>query len=100
MLDLGDVLYAPTTFRDGTGRLLMVAWLQELRKGGGFDYAGCLSVPRLLTLQGESCWILWCLAYFDTQLLDWIKFSKDHAPMKAPRRRCRRSWQADAGSAC
>ena len=52
LLDLGDVLYAPTTFRDGSGRLLMVAWLQELRKGGGFDYAGCLSVPRLLHLQG------------------------------------------------
>lgn len=54
MLDLGDVLYAPNTFRDAGGRLLMVAWLQELRKGGGFDYAGCLSVPRELSLQGLS----------------------------------------------
>jgi len=30
----------------------MLAWLQELRKGGGFDYAGCLSIPRELSLQG------------------------------------------------
>lgn len=30
----------------------MLAWLQELRSGGGFDYAGCLSLPRVLTLQG------------------------------------------------
>lgn len=53
LLDMGNVLYAPTVFA-GTDRVLMVAWLQELRKGGPFDYAGCLSVPRVLTLQGLS----------------------------------------------
>jgi hypothetical protein len=37
----------------------MVAWLQELRKGGGFDYAGCLSTPRVLTLQGKMLFFLW-----------------------------------------
>ena len=55
-LDLGDVLYAPNAFEDARGRVLMLAWLQELRGGasGGFDYAGCLSLPRVLTLQGGS----------------------------------------------
>ena len=52
MLDLGDVLYAPNCFTDGQGHTIMFGWLQELRKGGGFDYAGCLSVPRVLTHQG------------------------------------------------
>ena len=52
LLDLGDILYAPTIFRDASGRCLMVAWLQELRKGGAWDYAGCLSMPRRLSLQG------------------------------------------------
>ncbi|KAK9807040.1 hypothetical protein WJX72_011542 [[Myrmecia] bisecta] len=51
LLDLGDVLYAPNSFRDASGRTLMLAWLQELRKGGGFDYAGCLSLPRVLALR-------------------------------------------------
>ena len=51
-LDLGDILYAPNAFVDGQGRTLMLAWLQELRKGGGFDYAGCLSLPRVLNLRG------------------------------------------------
>ncbi len=54
LLDLGDILYAPTTFRDASGRLLMVAWLQELREGGGFDYAGSLSVSHLMHLTGEG----------------------------------------------
>ena len=52
MLDLGDVLYAPTVFTDAQGRLVMLAWMQELRAAAGRLYAGCLSVPRLLTLQG------------------------------------------------
>ena len=52
VLDLGDVLYAPTVFTDGQGRLVMLAWMQELRAAAGRLYAGCLSVPRLLSLQG------------------------------------------------
>jgi sucrose-6-phosphate hydrolase SacC (GH32 family) len=52
-LDLGDILYAPNAFTDAHGRTLMVAWLQDLRQGGSFDYAGCLSVPRVLILQGQ-----------------------------------------------
>lgn len=53
-LDLGDILYAPNTLTDPQGRTLMFAWLQELRKGGGFDYAGCLSLPRVLSLRGNN----------------------------------------------
>ena len=52
LLDLGDVLYAPTIFRDSKDRILMLGWLQELRKGGQWDYAGCLSAPRVLSQQG------------------------------------------------
>ena len=51
-LDLGDILYAPNTLQTPDGRTLLLAWLQELRRGGGFDYAGCLSIPRELSLQG------------------------------------------------
>ena len=51
-LDLGDILYAPNTLRAPGGRTLLLAWLQELRRGGGFDYAGCLSLHREITLQG------------------------------------------------
>ena len=32
----------------------MLAWLQELRQGGGFDYAGCLSLPRLLSYKSRA----------------------------------------------
>lgn len=52
LLDLGDCLYAPNCFRDAKGRNVMLAWLQELRKGGGFDYAGCISLPRILIYKG------------------------------------------------
>lgn len=55
LLDLGDVLYAPNCFRDDTGRLLMVGWMQEgaSRDSSLFEYSGCLSLPRVLTQQGE-----------------------------------------------
>lgn len=54
LLDLGDVLYAPNCFQDAQGRSIMLAWLQELRQGGGFDYAGCISLPRVLSYKGTS----------------------------------------------
>lgn len=48
-LDLGDVLYAPNLLVDAAGRTVLYGWLQERRGGvGSYDYAGCLSVPRLL----------------------------------------------------
>ena len=31
---------------------ILMAWLHEARAGGGFDYAGCLSLPRVLSLRG------------------------------------------------
>ena len=56
VLDLGDMLYAPNCFRDGRGRHVMVAWLQEhASRQTAFDYSGCITLPRVLTLAGESC---------------------------------------------
>jgi len=52
--------HASLAYRVGSSRALekrpegcyFLDAMQELRKGGGFDYAGCLSVPRLITLRG------------------------------------------------
>ncbi len=35
------------------GRMLLWGWLQERRKVGSYDYAGCLSVPRVMHIRGE-----------------------------------------------
>ncbi|CAG9465064.1 unnamed protein product [Pedinophyceae sp. YPF-701] len=48
-LDNGDILYAPNHFVDKHGRHLLWGWLQERRNADGTGYAGCLTVPRLLT---------------------------------------------------
>lgn len=50
-LDLGDILYAPNTLEDEQGRCLLWGWLQERPRIGDHSYAGCLSVPRVLSLQ-------------------------------------------------
>ncbi|KFM23987.1 Beta-fructofuranosidase, insoluble isoenzyme CWINV6 [Auxenochlorella protothecoides] len=47
-LDLGDVLYAPNVLQDREGRWLLWGWLQEKRRVGSYDYAGCLTLPREL----------------------------------------------------
>jgi sucrose-6-phosphate hydrolase SacC (GH32 family) len=53
VLDLGDMLYAPNCFRDGQERHIMVAWLQEhASRQASFDYSGCITLPRVLTLSG------------------------------------------------
>eukprot|EP00775_Hariotina_reticulata_P002344 gene2344-2651_t len=52
-LDLGDVLYAPNVMRDDYGRVIMWGWLQERRTVGTYDYAGCMTVPRLLHLDHD-----------------------------------------------
>lgn len=53
-LDLGDLLYAPNCFEDGRGRHIMLGWLQEhASREGDFDYAGCLTLPRILTVRGK-----------------------------------------------
>jgi len=55
VLDLGDMLYAPNCFRDGGGRHVMVAWLQEhASRQTSFDYSGCITLPRVLTLAGAQ----------------------------------------------
>eukprot|EP00803_Ostreobium_quekettii_P007954 evm.model.scf_929.2 EVM.evm.TU.scf_929.2 scf_929:6204-10003(+) len=53
-LDLGDILYAPNITKDAEGRNLLWGWLQERRKVGSYDYAGCLSVPRVLSIKGNK----------------------------------------------
>ena len=77
MLDLGDVLYAPTVFTDAQGRLVMLAWMQELRSGQGRLYAGCLSVPRLLTLRGMPASLMspWGMPGFVLGALPWAASS-------------------------
>lgn len=35
------------------GRVLLWGWLQERRKVGSYNYAGCLTVPRVLYIRGE-----------------------------------------------
>lgn len=35
------------------GRHILWAWLQERRKVGSYDYAGCMCVPRLIYKKGD-----------------------------------------------
>ncbi|GLI58965.1 hypothetical protein VaNZ11_000751, partial [Volvox africanus] len=52
-LDLGNVLYAPNILDDTVkGRTLLWGWGQEQRnKVDVYDYAGCLTLPRVLWLE-------------------------------------------------
>ena len=47
-----DPLYATTTFLDAAGRRCALSWLQEPGPAEG-DWAGALTVPWLLTLEGD-----------------------------------------------
>lgn len=53
-MDLGDVMYAPNMMTDDQGRHLFWGWLQERRRMGTYDYSGCLSLPRMLRLRGDT----------------------------------------------
>eukprot|EP01025_Chloroclados_australasicus_P023229 TRINITY_DN2361_c0_g1_i10.p1 TRINITY_DN2361_c0_g1~~TRINITY_DN2361_c0_g1_i10.p1 ORF type:complete len:714 (+),score=91.50 TRINITY_DN2361_c0_g1_i10:95-2143(+) len=53
-LDLGDILYAPNVMQDSQGRDLLWGWLQERRKVGTYEYAGCLSAPRMLYIRNDK----------------------------------------------
>ncbi|KAG2494571.1 hypothetical protein HYH03_007337 [Edaphochlamys debaryana] len=55
-LDLGDVVYAPNTLDDAlNNRTLLWGWAQEKRtKVDAYDYAGCLTHPRVLLLKPPS----------------------------------------------
>ena len=35
------------------GRHILWGWLQERRKVGSYDYAGCLSLPRVMYISGN-----------------------------------------------
>ena len=35
------------------GRHIMWGWLQERRTVGSYDYAGCLSLPRVMYISGN-----------------------------------------------
>lgn len=54
-LDLGNILYAPNIMEDVQGRCILWGWLQERPRIDTSsytpDYAGCLGVPRVLTVQ-------------------------------------------------
>ena len=77
-LDLGDSLYAPNCFKDGSGRRLMLGWFQELGARGPASestYSGCLTLPRVLSRRGAA----WCLAGRQCAYLT-CRFLSDVAP--------------------
>ncbi|EFJ50995.1 hypothetical protein VOLCADRAFT_88180 [Volvox carteri f. nagariensis] len=60
-LDLGNVLYAPTCFKDPQGRHILWGYMKELRNVPAppclcnkYSYAGCVSLPRALYLRGDK----------------------------------------------
>ena len=56
LLDLGDTVYAPNTLVLGSsGRTLLWGWIQERRPTEALGYAGCLTVPRELSLSRDGC---------------------------------------------
>ncbi|GLC68481.1 Putative beta-Fructufuranosidase [Pleodorina starrii] len=60
-LDLGNVLYAPTCFKDPQGRHILWGYMKELRNVPAppclcnkYSYAGCVSLPRALYIRGDK----------------------------------------------
>lgn len=53
--EAGPQFYAPQTFRDNTGRRIMIGWLYNWGKplDTGADCAGALTIPRQLTRCGQ-----------------------------------------------
>jgi hypothetical protein len=51
------------------GRHILWGWLQERRKVGSYDYAGCLSLPRIMYISGNRLHQVWqlrhAIAYHD-----------------------------------
>lgn len=66
LLDLGDTAYAPNTSLGPNGEILLWVWIQERRPPSPslsprstHSYAGCMSVPRMLSLsEGKNGWRL------------------------------------------
>lgn len=50
-LDYGNVFYAPAITRDDDGRILMWGWIQEKHQRIDTDYAGALSLPRVIDVR-------------------------------------------------
>ena len=50
MLDYRDQFYAPNTLVDDKGRRILWGWVRGFKDKRGWN--GCLSVPRILTLEG------------------------------------------------
>jgi len=50
MLDYSDQFYAPNTLVDDKGRRILWGWVRGFKEKRGWN--GCLSVPRILSLEG------------------------------------------------
>ncbi len=56
-LDWGNSFYAPQAFRDASGNWIMFGWLTErlsLEEQMKAGWSGCMSVPRVLSLEGAK----------------------------------------------
>lgn len=45
------------------GRHVLWGWLQERRKVGSYDYAGCLSLPRIMYISGNRLIQVTCIPF-------------------------------------
>ena len=45
------------------GRHILWGWVQERRKVGSYDYAGCLSLPRIMYISGNRLHQVWQLRH-------------------------------------
>ncbi|PZF62764.1 glycoside hydrolase family 32 protein [Curtobacterium sp. MCBD17_013] len=52
-LTWGDSYYAPSFYRDADGRPGLVFWLREIRDRDGDVWTGAMSVPHVLSLDGD-----------------------------------------------
>eukprot|EP01024_Parvocaulis_polyphysoides_P007055 TRINITY_DN12132_c1_g1_i1.p1 TRINITY_DN12132_c1_g1~~TRINITY_DN12132_c1_g1_i1.p1 ORF type:complete len:468 (-),score=66.77 TRINITY_DN12132_c1_g1_i1:576-1979(-) len=58
-IDLGETFYASNRMIDGNGRVLIWGWLRECMAANDarcaqHDYAGSLSIPRVLKVEGDT----------------------------------------------
>ncbi len=56
--EAGPQFYAPQTFLDAQGRRIMIGWLYSWGRplDTGAEYAGALSIPRVLTMENGRIW--------------------------------------------
>lgn len=53
-LDHGFDFYAPQTLIDGRGRRILIGWMPMNGKALGKTWAGCMTIPRVLTSRGDG----------------------------------------------